>query len=83
MAKGERRIRKRVFVKKRERPTVAFDGRLVIRLATCGGAGGRQPGGGDVWRLGRQREKRGWFLADFGLEFLDTQTMKSTPIYRR
>jgi len=57
----------------------------VVGLATCGGAGG-----GSSWWLERQGEKKtaktgqkGWFLADFGPDFLLPQAMKSTSIYRR
>jgi hypothetical protein len=31
----------------------------------------------------QKRGQRGWFLADFGLDFLLIQAMKCSPIYRR
>jgi hypothetical protein len=31
----------------------------------------------------RNGGQRGWFLANFGLDFLLSQTLKSTSIYRR
>jgi hypothetical protein len=31
----------------------------------------------------RNEGQRGWFLADFGLDFLLSQTLKSTSIYRQ
>jgi len=69
-------------------------GRLVVGIATCGGASGGEAGGGSGWWLEwwRERERknncrnggqRGWFLADFEPEFLLPQNMKSTSIYRQ
>jgi len=67
--------------------------RLVVGIATCGGASGGQAGGGSGWWLERWRERgreklqkrgqRGWFLADFGPAFFLHHAMKCSPIYRR
>jgi len=64
----------------------------VVGIATCGGASGGEAGGGPGWWLERRRERgreklqkrgqRGWFLANFGPDFLLHQAMKCSPIYR-
>jgi len=68
-------------------------GRLVVGIATCGGASGGEACGGPGWWLEPRRERgreklhkwgqRGCFSADFGPDFLLPQAMKCNPIYRR
>ena len=72
---------------------MALYGRLVVVLASCGGDGGGEAGGGSGWWLEQRRKRRrekttetrqkGWFLADFGPDFLLSQAIKPASIYRR
>ena len=79
--------------RKKRRLFQAWGGRLVVGIATCGGASGGEAGGGSSWWLERWRERgrqklqkrgqRGWFLVDFGPAFFLPHAMKCSPIYRR
>ena len=77
----------------RERFTVTLGGRL---MASYGGADGGKPSdeGGGGWRPQRREteekgpvagklSREGWFLAEFGPEFLLPQVINGASIYRR
>lgn len=62
---------KKEEAEKRKRLVVAPGGRLMIGLATCGGAGGGQAGGEDGQRLGQHIEREGaCFLPTLDPSFL-------------
>jgi hypothetical protein len=68
-AGGWRRDRrgKERAVERRERPTMALGGRLMVVLASCGSYGGGQANGNVVRRLERQRERGRVRMAETGL----------------